>query len=289
MDVLRRVGPRGVALETTLLVHGVPRDQALPLARELAEVVAARGAHPAIVGLVGGTPVAGMNTAELTDMLARPDVPKVNASNLGVLMHRGAHGATTVSATMEIAAAASIRLFATGGLGGLHPLGDGPPDISADLGAFTRCPVAVVSSGVKGLLDVVGTRELLESLGVCVVGFRTDHFPAFYQRASAARVDARFDDERDLARFLRAELVRAGRGVLVANPVPAEHEIAQGEWERLLRDATARAVGASGRDVTPRILAALHDLSGGRTLAANLALVRSNADLAARLAALWDA
>ncbi|MDX2132492.1 MAG: pseudouridine-5'-phosphate glycosidase [Planctomycetota bacterium] len=286
MNVLRRAGPRGVALETTLLLHGVPRERALGLARELGEVVRAGGGEPAIVGVLGGRAVAGLTEAELRTLLDAGDVPKVNASNLGVVMHRGGHGATTVSATMEIAAAAGLRVFATGGLGGLHR-GDGSIDISADLGAFTRFPVAVVSSGVKGLLDVEGTRELLEALGVCVVGFRTDRFPAFYQRESGARVDARFDDEADLARFLRCELARTGRGVLVANPVPTEAEILPDEWRAWLAEAMNRAGGASGRDVTPRVLAGLHEVSGGRTLEANVALVRDNARLAGRLAAAW--
>jgi pseudouridine-5'-phosphate glycosidase len=188
---------------------------------------------------------------------------------------------------MELAARAGLSVFATGGLGGVH-MGYGQRlDISADLAAFTRFPVAVVTSGVKSILDVVSTREALETLGVCVVGFRTDRFPAFYLRESEAGVDARFDDERELAAFLKAELARAGRGVVVANPIPAEHELPRDLWQAWLAQAVSDTaeLAASGRDVTPALLGRLHALSGGRTLAANIELVKSNARLAARLAA----
>lgn len=275
-----------MALETTLLVHGVPRTDAPALARDLAAVVRAEGAEPAFVGVVAGKPTVGMTTDEIAALLAAVDVPKANSTNLGVCILRAQHAATTVSATMELASGAGVRVFATGGIGGVHRGYAESLDISADLGAFTRFPVAVVSSGVKSILDVEATREALETLGVPVVGFRADAFPAFYRRASAARVDARFDDEADLARFLHAELARTRRGVLVANPIPEADELDETAWRGWLREADRRArdEGATGRDVTPRVLALLHEISGGATLRANIALVRSNARLAARLA-----
>lgn len=308
--------PARVALETTLLLHGVPRPQAAELARELAEIVRARGATPAFVGVVNGRPVVGLGDSDLETLLAAPEVPKLNTASLGVAMHRKQHGATTVSTTMELAAGAGVRVFATGGLGGVHPLRaltpthGTPPgaqpaplpagaaqaspawssdlhlDISADLAAFTRFPVAVVTSGCKSLLDVISTREALETLGVPVVGFRTDRFPAFYLRDGGIGVDARFDEVDELAAYVASELPRTGRGIVVANPIPAGDELPRAQWENWLAQAVAHAAShqARGRDVTPTILQALHLLSGGATLRANLALIRANAALAADVA-----
>lgn len=285
MRISSRVRNPAVALETTLVLHGVPRGEGGPLAEELNRIVRGKGANPALVGVVNGEAVVGLTPTELEKLLAAERVPKANSANLGVLLHRKNHAATTVSTTMEIAASAGVRVFATGGLGGLHKGLATKPDISADLAAFTRFSVAVVTSGVKSLLDVEGTRELLESLGVPVIGFRTSRFPAFYLRESGAGVDARFDDVADLARFIDAELTRTGRGIVVCNPIPPEHELPREKWIAWLAEAEARASGgADGREVTPRVLAALHEVSGGATLAANLALVKSNAALAGELA-----
>jgi pseudouridine-5'-phosphate glycosidase len=287
MQVIHHSAPKGVALETTLLIHGVPRGEGARLAAELEAIVASEGATPLCVGIVEGVPVVGLSRDQLATLLAKDSVAKANTANMGVLLHRRRDGATTVSTTMECAAAAGVRVFATGGLGGVH-MGYGQRlDISADLAAFTRFPVAVVTSGVKSILDVVSTREALETLGVCVVGFRTDRFPAFYLRESEAGVDARFDDERELASFVKAELARTGRGIVVANPIPAEHELPRELWQTWLAQAVRDTadVAASGRDVTPALLGRLHALSGGRTLAANIELVKSNARLAAKLAA----
>lgn len=279
------MNPR-VALETTLLIHGVPREQAVPLNRELGEIVRARGALPALVGVVAGVPTVGVSDEGLAAMLAAPRVPKINTATLGLAAHRKWHAATTVSATMELAAAAGVRVFATGGLGGVHRDLTKRLDISADLGAFTRFPIAVVTSGCKSLLDVIATRELLESLGIPVVGFQTDRFPAFYLRDSGVGVDERFDDLADLGRFVRTELARTSRGIVVCNPIPAAHELDASDWSIWMANAADRArdKGAAGREATPAVLGALHEISGGKTLAANLALVKSNADVAAQLA-----
>ncbi|MCC6322668.1 MAG: pseudouridine-5'-phosphate glycosidase [Phycisphaerales bacterium] len=284
-------GRRRVALETTLLVHGVPPEASRGLAKKLGDICRGEGAEPAVVGVVSGRAIVGMNGAELDVLLSAgaKQVPKLNSGNLGAVLFRGGHGATTVSATMELAARAGVSVFATGGLGGVHNGYDRRLDISADLGAFTRWPVAVVTSGVKSILDVAATRELLETLGVCVVGYQTDEFPAFYRRslAGVGRVDARFDDVETLAKFVRFELARTNRGIVVCNPIPAEHELDAGDWARWLgeAEAKARAGGAAGRGVTPAVLAALHEVSGGATLRANVALVESNTSLAARIAA----
>jgi pseudouridine-5'-phosphate glycosidase len=288
--VVSRAGKDAVALETTLLLHGVPPASARGLAEDLCADVKAGGAPPALVGVVSGQPIVGLNDDELSILLdaahTKPGVPKANTSNLGVLIARGHHAATTVSTTMELAAGAGLRVFATGGLGGVHKGYGQQLDVSADLAAFTRFPIAVVASGVKGLLDVVATREALETLGVPVVGFQTDRFPAFYVRESAAGVDARFEDVTSLAEFVEIELSRTGRGIVVCNPVPREHALHPTQFESWLTAAEheAQYKGISGRDVTPFLLGRLHDLSKGATLKANIALVRANARLAGELA-----
>jgi len=283
-----RAGPNAVALETTLPVLGLPPGQGLPFSRELETLIRAEGAEPAVVGVLGGRAIVGMSVDELATLLDGRAVEKANTANLGVLMARGADAATTVSSTMELAAAAGVRVFATGGVGGVHKGYGERLDISADLAGFTRFPVAVVASGTKSLLDVASTREAFETLGVPVVGFGCERFPAFYRRdlgdGSGPPLDARFDDEGDLAGFVASELERTGRGVLVCNPIPEADEIDGDDWDGWLAEAEREAAGASGRGITPAVLAALHRVSGGATLRANLALVRSNARLAARLA-----
>jgi len=275
-----------LALETTILTHGVPREAAMPLARELAKISADNGAEPALVGVYRGQPIAGISDPQLEEILNSSDIPKANSANLGALLHRKSHASTTVAATMEIAASAGIRVFATGGIGGVHKGFAQHLDISADLIALTRFPVAVVASGVKSILDVVATRELLETLGVPVIGFQTSEFPAFYLRSSGASVDARFDDVADLGAFIASELRRTGRGMLIANPIPAASELPASQFAQWLAESE-KAVGAaaSGRNATPSLLGKLHELSGGRTLRANLELIRSNTALGARLAA----
>lgn len=288
MDVISRVKHPAVALETTLLLHGVPRAESMPLAAELCRLVAAQGSHAAVVGVVAGKPTVGLTNDELAELLGAAKVEKCNTANLGVVLHRGTHAATTVSTTMELAAAAGVRVFATGGLGGVHRGYGTTLDISADLAAFTRFPVAVVTSGVKSLLDVEATREAFETLGIPVVGYRTERFPAFYLRESESDVDATFDDAGDLARFVMGEMERTGRGVVVCNPIPKQDEIDRRSWDRWLALATAPEPdgrGHAGRDLTPSTLGRLHELSSGATLRANLALVRSNASLAGLIAA----
>ncbi len=244
-------------------------------------------AEPKLIGVHAGSPVAGLSDAQLGDLLATASVPKLNTASLGPALFRKQHGATTVSTTMELAAGAGIRVFATGGLGGVHQGLVNRLDISADLMAFTRFPVAVVTAGCKSILDVINTRELLETLGVCVVGFQTDRFPAFYTRDGGVGVDARFDDVDELAQFLDHELIRTGRGVVVCNPIPQRDALDEKQFAIWLSQAQERAHKhhAAGRDVTPMILQGLHELSGGATLRANIALVKNNVTLAAKLAA----
>ena len=283
MQINKHVSSRAVALETTLLVHGVPKSVSAQLASELGAIIQSEGSTPALIGVMNGTPTIGMSNEDLQVMLEASSVPKANTANLGIYINQGSHAATTVSTTMELAAFAGLRVFATGGLGGVHHGYGTQLDISADLMAFTRFPIAVVTSGVKSILDVVSTREALESLGVSVVGYQTDSFPAFYMRQSEATVDTRFDDVDELADFVRIELARTGRGIVIANPIPAEHELDEGQWNKWLKRARklAEADGVSGRDVTPAILGYLHEVSDGKTLQANIELAKSNARVAA--------
>jgi pseudouridylate synthase len=277
-----------VALETTLLLHGVPRDAALPLFRELGEIVRSEGAVPMPIAVISGEPVIGLDEPAFRELLEAPDVPKLNTSNLGIAMARGTHGATTVSTTMELAAAAGIRVFATGGLGGVHRGYASHLDISTDLVALTRFPLAVVSSGVKSILDVTATREMLETLGIPVIGFGADHFPAFYLRETdpPLKIDARFDDPVELATFVKLELSRTARGVMIANPIPSADELPRDSWHEWLTqaDRDSNAMEIAGREWTPFILKRVHELSGGATLKANIALIKSNTRVAARLA-----
>jgi pseudouridine-5'-phosphate glycosidase len=280
--------PARVALETTLLLHGVPRAGALDLFRELSDIARHAGAEPTPIAVVNGTPVIGLDEPAFRALLDAGDVPKLNTSNLGAALTRGGHGATTVSTTMELAARTGIRVFATGGLGGVHRGYNTHLDISTDLLALTRFPVAVVASGVKSILDVPATRELLETLGVPVIGYQTDHFPAFYLRQTdpPLTVDARFDDPAELGRFVAHELARTTRGVLIVNPIPEADELDRGAWEAWLRAAEhdARAQSVTGRAWTPFMLGRVHELSAGATLRANVALVRANVRLAAAIA-----
>lgn len=285
MHLLNRALRPAVALETTILVHGVPRPDAPALADTLAKAVRESGAHPATVGIVAGRPTVGLTDDELRQLLDAEQVEKVNAANLGVILHRRVHGATTVSTTIELAARAGVRVMATGGIGGVHRGFATTLDISADLGAIAHTPVAVVTSGVKSLLDLRATRELLETLGVPVVGFRTDTFPAFYVRETDLPLDARFEDPADLAAYAGAELARTGRGVVIANPCPPQHAMAPDAWDDLLRRAETAAPPRQGREVTPALLSQLHRLSGGASLRANVALAEANARLAGQVAA----
>lgn len=280
-------GSPRLALESTLLLHGVPGESAPAIAAELHKLAVTYGAAPVLFGLQEGRTGAELASSDLAGLLAKGSTPKLNTSSLGAAMARRQSGATTVSTTMELAAAAGIRVFSTGGLGGVHKHLDQRLDISTDLLAFTRFPVAVVTAGCKSILDVLNTRELLETLGVPVIGFRCDRFPAFYRRDGGTGVDARFDEVEPLARFVRHELARTCRGIVICNPIQPEHELSESQWTGWLAEAEkqAAASGATGRAVTPAVLGALHRVSGGATLRANIELVKHNVAVGAQLAA----
>ncbi len=273
-----------VALESTVIAHGLPYPQNLTVAREMEALIREEGVVPATIALAEGRIHVGLGE-ELLERLARADhVDKVSLRNIGIVLARRRLGATTVAGTMWVAARVGIRVFATGGTGGVHK---GGIDVSADLPALARLPVAVVSAGVKSLLDVRATREWLETHGVPILGVGTKELPGFYTRTTGLPVDERVEDAADAARLVAAHW-RAGlrTGVLVTLPLAEEDALTPEEMERALRRAEdeAAARGITGPQVTPYVLAALARLTEGRSVRANLTLLRQNARFAARLA-----
>ena len=282
-----------LALESTIVTHGMPHPQNVATAREVEAVVRANGAVPATIAVIGGRIRVGLPGEALDWLGTAEDVLKLSRADLPYAVAAGRHGSTTVAATMICAELAGIRVFATGGIGGVHRGVEATLDISADLDELARTSVAVVCAGAKAILDLPRTLEVLETRGVPVVGYRTDRFPAFWSRDSGLAVPMRLDTPEAVADLLRAKAALGLKGgVLVANPVPEADEIPSGDIAALIEVAVAEARGAgiTGKSVTPFLLSRLLALTGGRSLAANVALVKSNAALAARLAvALADA
>ncbi len=277
-----------VALESTILTHGLPWPQNLETARAVEAAVAAGGAVPATIAVLDGAIRVGLDAAALEQLARAPDVMKLSRADLAFAVATGRTGSTTVAATMIAARLARIEVFATGGIGGVHRGAETSFDVSADLLELARTPVVVVSAGAKAILDLPKTLEVLETHGVPVVGWRTDDFPAFWSRSSGLPVPLRLDRADDLARFWRARrALGLDGGLLLANPVPAEAEIAREEIEDAIARAVAEvaAAGIRAKDLTPRLLARIVDLTEGRSLATNRALVLANARLAAEVAA----
>ena len=274
-----------VALESTLIAHGLPFPQNLETAHELEATVRTAGAVPATIAVIEGVARIGLDGATL-ERLARPGagVAKAGAADLAALAVQHRDAATTVSATCALAARVGIKLFATGGIGGVHQ-GD-PSDVSSDLYTLARTPIAVVSSGAKAILDLRRTLETLETFGVLVIGYKTDDFPAFYSRSSGLAIEHRMYRPVDVAQALITRFGLRQGGVLIANPVPAEAEIPAKQLDHWIdvAHADAERVGVRGKDLTPFLLARLAGLSGGLTVAANRALALSNAQLAAQIA-----
>lgn len=268
-----------VALETTLVAHGFPSPDGVAVGLESERRVRAAGALPATVGVLGGRIRVGLSEEELGRLT--PDARKLGPRDLAACAVQGAVGATTVGGTLAVAAAVGIRFMGTGGLGGVHRGFPTPPDVSADLAALAREQAVVVSSGVKSLLDVPATAELLETLGVPVLGFRTDTLPLFYAAAGGPPVSARVETAAEAADVARAHWTVGGASLLVGNP-PAEPIDVTALIEETV--AEADALGIRGQGVTPYVLAALHERSGGRTRRVNAALIADNASLAAEIA-----
>ena len=277
-----------VALESTLISHGLPSPDNLEVAHEAERTVRAEGAVPATVGVIGGVAKVGLDEDELELMAASSDVSKLSARDLAVAAAKGSNGATTVAATAHLASLAGIRLFATGGLGGVHREARESWDVSADLATLVRTPVAVVCSGVKSILDVPATLEYLETLGVPVVGFRTRRFPGFYLTDSGSPLDWAVEDEEEAARVLRAlpELGFERSGLVVANALPEEEQLEPELHDRALRAGLEELVkrGVRGKDVTPFLLDRFATETEGKSLRANKEIILRNARLAARIA-----
>ena len=276
-----------VALESTIVAHGLPRPDNLTVARQIEQTVHDHGAQPATIGMIGGEIVVGLDDAELTRLATRADVAKLSVRDLAPAAVAGVDGATTVASTVAIAARAGIGVFATGGLGGVHR--DSPYDESADLVTLARTPVCVVCAGVKSILDVPATLERLETLGVAVVGYRTRRFPGFYLTDSGYDIDWSADSPADVARLLaaRREQRVSTSALVLANPLPPDEQLDPERHARVLADglAVAAAEQVTGKRVTPFLLAYFHQATEGESLAVNVRIILRNAELAARVAA----
>jgi pseudouridine-5'-phosphate glycosidase len=275
-----------VALESTIIAHGLPRPDNLRVAREIEGVVRAHGAVPATIAVIGGEVRIGIDDDAL-DALANTDgVAKCGVRDLAPVLARRGFGATTVAATSHLAERAGIRVFATGGLGGVHRGAADTFDESADLGTLARVGICVVCAGVKSILDIPATLERLETLNVTVLGYRTDTFPAFYLTSSGLPVTWRVDTPAEAAAVLRARLeIGAPGGIIVANPLDEQMDPALHERVLLEGLAAAAETGVSGRDLTPFVLERFHSRTEGESLRANVRLVLRNAALAAEIAA----
>jgi pseudouridine-5'-phosphate glycosidase len=277
-----------VALESTIISHGLPRPDNLRIAREIEQAVRSAGAVPATIAVVDGVARVGLDDDALIRVATADGVVKVSTRDLATLVARKGTGATTVAATSHLAARAGITVFATGGLGGVHREARATWDESADLQSLATTPVTVVCAGVKSILDVPATLERLETLGVPVLGYRTDDFPGFYLTDSGHPLDWRVDTPDEVAAVLsaRATLGTDDRGLVLANPLPADEQVDPALHDRLLADGLRAAEDAQvrGKDVTPFLLDFFHRESGGVTLQANVRIVLRNAALAAEVA-----
>jgi pseudouridine-5'-phosphate glycosidase len=277
-----------VALESTILAHGMPYPRNAETARRCEAIVRAGGAVPATIAVVDGRLRIGLGEAEI-ERLARSgkDVAKLSRADIAACVASGALGATTVAATMLAAHLAGIRIFATGGIGGVHRGAETSWDVSADLEELARTPVAVVCAGAKAILDLPKTLEVLETKGVPVIGYGTDELPAFWSRSSGLKAPLRLDTPAEVARLiLTQDALGLPAGVLVANPIPAEVEIPAAELAPAIEAACREAerAGIAGKAVTPYLLERVLALTGGRSLAANIALVENNVRVATEIA-----
>lgn len=282
-----------VALESTILSHGMPYPENLEFAHNVEKIVRGEGAIPATTAIIGGKLKVGLNAEELEIMCKANGVGKVSRRDVAVYLATGKTGATTVATTMLIASLAGIRIFATGGIGGVHRGATETMDISADLQELAHTPVAVICAGAKSILDIGLTLEYLETMGVPVVGVDTDDFPAFYCRKSGFRVDYNAKDANEIARIIKTKWdVGLEGGALIANPIPKEYELDFDEMEAVINRALsmAKEQGIHGKDTTPFLLAHIKDLTGGESLASNLQLAYNNARVASRIAVeYWQA
>lgn len=276
-----------VALESTVIAHGLPAPHNLELARDCERIVREQNAEAATIGIVAGRTVIGMTDEQLGEMAVRQDVAKVNLSNLAQVLIEQKWGATTVAATLCLAHRAGLRVFATGGIGGVHRGANESFDISADLTALARFPLITVCAGAKAILDLSKTMEALETLGVPVVGYQTNELPAFYSHHSGISLDIRAETPAQIANLARTHWeLGSTSGILVVNPVPPDDEIPAHEIAAVIEEslAAANVQNVSGKAVTPFLLKRIAEQTQGRSLQANLALLKNNARLAAEIA-----
>ena len=277
-----------VALESTIISHGMPYPQNVETALKVEEIIRAEGAVPATIAIIGGKLKAGLSRDEIEHLGKKGlSVTKASRRDLPVLVARGEDGATTVTTTMIIAAMAGIKIFATGGIGGVHRGAETTMDISADLQELGQTPVMVVCAGAKSILDIGLTLEYLETRGVPVIGFGTDELPAFYTRESGFKVDYRIDTPEELAAAFSAQReMGLPNGMLVANPIPEEYSMDKAVIDKAIAQAVAESVekGIKGKETTPFLLAKVKELTGGDSLDSNIQLVFNNARVAARTA-----
>jgi pseudouridine-5'-phosphate glycosidase len=282
-----RDGAPVVALESTIISHGMPYPQNVEMATGVERVIRDLGAVPATVAVLAGRPRIGLEPADLELLATSTDVLKVSVRDLPVVVARRGHGATTVAATMRLAALAGIRVFVTGGLGGVHRDGHRTLDVSADLTELSTTDVAVISAGVKSILDIGLTLEALETLRVPVLAYRTDEFPAFFSRASGHRAPARVEAPDEIAGIMAAKWqLDIGGGVVLANPIPEADEIPAEQINSIIEHAVEdmNRSGIHGKEATPFLLRRIVELTGGASLTANIALVNNNARLGAEVA-----
>jgi len=274
-----------VALESTVIAHGLPRPQNLQTANRLQEIVREAGAVPATIGIIGGKLTVGLSDEEIRLLAEKPDIRKISTRDLPIAVAEGLDGATTVASTLWIAHRAGIKVFATGGIGGVHR--GSLPDVSADLPELARTPIAVVCSGAKIVLDLPATREWLETHAITIVGYQCDELPAFYSRRSGLPVDTRADDVTAVADIFRAQRTLGLESALVVGvPVPPKAEVPAEELQQVLTTALEDAEwnGIVGPALTPFLLRQMAERSGGATLRANIALLENNAHVAAQIA-----
>lgn len=276
-----------VALESTIIAHGMPYPENVKTAKQVEAVIRQHGAIPATIAIINGVCKVGLTEAELNTIASATDVAKVSRRDLGLVLSKKSLGATTVASTMYIAAAAGIHVFVTGGIGGVHRGGEESMDISADLEELAQTSVAVVCAGAKSILDLALTLEVLETKGVPVVGYQTDVLPAFYTKESDIPIPIRLDRAEDIAALMHAHWqMGIPSGVLITNPIPEAFsmpkELIDAAINQALIDATNK--GIVGKDVSPFLLAAIKEITGGTSLKANIELVLNNARLGAQIA-----
>jgi pseudouridine-5'-phosphate glycosidase len=290
-DVARALesGEPVVALESTIISHGLPRPRNLEAARDFEEILRERGVAPATVAVLDGVLKVGLTDGELR-RVAEEDIVKVSVRDLPVVVARGGSGATTVAGTAFVASLAGVRVFATGGLGGVHRGASATFDESADLGVLAQVPITVVSAGVKSILDIPATLERLETLSVTVVGYGTDEFPSFWLTTSGERLDWSVSDGAAVAEVMAANDALGRRSaILVANPLPPERQLDPAVHDAALEQALAEAAGLSGKDVTPFLLQRIVEITAGTSLEVNLEIAANNIRVAADIALAWVA